>query len=105
MFDCPLGCLVRENRAPDSETLSRLLVDFITTLVRARSKAPALSVAIEPTTPLFSTGLIDSLGILELLAFVEETTGRPIPIGSVDLRHFGTVERICRKFSRDGASR
>ena len=87
----------------DRETFKHALIDFITKQVRVHRKAPALRVDIDDRTPLFRTGLIDSLGILELLAFVEEATGRPIPIHAVDLRHFGTIERICRRFGPDSA--
>ena len=53
------------------------------------------------TTPLFETGIIDSLGIVDLLAFVETAIGRPVPIRKVDMRYFGTVDRICSSFWAD----
>ena len=59
----------------------------------ARSSTP-----IDVSRPLFETGVIDSLGIIELLAFVETASGRPIPMRKVDMRFFGTVDRITRAF-------
>ena len=53
---------------------------------------------VDATTPLFETGAIDSLGIIDLLAFVEEAIGEPIPMRKVDMRFFGTVDRITRAF-------
>jgi len=53
---------------------------------------------IDRHTCLFESGLIDSLGILHLMAFVEKTTGRKIPPRMVVMKHFRTVEAICRTF-------
>ena len=55
-------------------------------------------VPVDGDTPLFETGLVDSLAILELIAFVEEATGRSIPARQVHLKHFGTIDRICEAF-------
>ena len=49
-------------------------------------------------TCLFESGLIDSLGILHLMAFVERTTGRKIPPRMVVMKHFRTVDAICQAF-------
>jgi acyl carrier protein len=58
-------------------------------------------VNIDAATPLFETGVIDSLGIIDLLAFVEQTTGRPVPLRKVDMRFFGTIDRIADAFWRE----
>ena len=65
----------------------------------AGSAAPSMPV--DRVTPLFATGTIDSLGILDLLMFVETVTGRPVPFRKVDVRCFGTIERISRNFWPD----
>jgi acyl carrier protein len=49
-------------------------------------------------TPLFESGLIDSLAILHLMAFVERTTGKSIPPRMVVMKHFRTVDAICASF-------
>jgi acyl carrier protein len=57
--------------------------------------------AVDSTTPLFESGLIDSLAILHLVGFVERITGRPIPARLVSMEHFRDVEAICRAFGPD----
>jgi hypothetical protein len=89
------------DRAATREAFNRALVEFVTTLVRTRSRAPRTLASIDESTLLFESGLIDSLGILELLAFVEKSTGQPIPIHKVDVQCFGTVDRISRSFWRE----
>jgi acyl carrier protein len=56
------------------------------------------------TTPLLDTGVLDSLGLLRLVAFVEERFG--IVVEDVDLvpEHFDSVDAICAYVrSRAGA--
>jgi acyl carrier protein len=53
---------------------------------------------IEPDTPLFRDGLIDSLKILQLIAFIEIKTGRTIPDREVVMEHFRTVRNIEQRF-------
>lgn len=55
-------------------------------------------VVITPNTPLFSKGLIDSLGILELIAWTEMKTGQTVPDERIRMDNFGTVARIARLF-------
>ena len=74
------------------------LADFINGPLRARHGAKASWTPVDSRTPLFSTGAIDSLGILDLLMFVELATGRPVPVRMVDVRCFGTIERISTTF-------
>ena len=54
-------------------------------------------------TPLFARGVIDSLGILELIAWTEVNTGRIVPDESIRMDNFGTVERIAHMFVREEA--
>jgi acyl carrier protein len=53
---------------------------------------------IGPDTPLFAAGLLDSLSILNLVAFVESATGRAIPSRMVVMDHFRTVRAVCEAF-------
>lgn len=46
------------------------------------------------TDPLFSSGLIDSFGVLELVAFLEDTFHITIDTGRHDLAEFDTIEKI-----------
>lgn len=78
----------------------RALTDLIAFGLSSRRRA-SVCVDVDGQTPLFESGLIDSLAILELIAFVEEATGRPIPARRVQMKHFGTIDRICAAFWRD----
>lgn len=65
--------------------------------VRANSRAPeAKSAALGDATDLLATGLLDSLGFVELLAYVEQTTGRPVDLSDADPSEFTTIEGFCR---------
>jgi len=55
---------------------------------------------VDGATPLFE-GVIDSLGILHLIAFVEKGTGRKIPTKMVTMDRFRTVDAICESFWSD----
>jgi acyl carrier protein len=50
------------------------------------------------STPLFESGLIDSLGILHLIAFVEKATGKTIPTRMVVMKHFRNVDAMSDTF-------
>ena len=77
------------------------LLNFVNrSLAVTRHVASAQQTAIHRSTRLFESGVVDSLGILDLIAFVEEATGRTIPLRMIDLKHFGTVERISASFWR-----
>lgn len=40
---------------------------------------------------LLLSGLVDSLGVVRLIAFLEEQTGLSIPPGEITIENFGTV--------------
>lgn len=90
------------SRADTREAFAAALIAFIKGPLFARHGAARPSMDIDTSTPLFETGIIDSLGIIDLLAFVETATGRPIPMRKVDMRFFGTVDRITRAFWNEG---
>jgi acyl carrier protein len=56
--------------------------------------------AVENDTALFSTGLIDSLNVIELVCFVEEQLGRAIPPAEITLENFDSIDRIMRFASK-----
>jgi acyl carrier protein len=89
-------CLAQH--ANSREAFAAALIAFIEGPLLARHGAARSAATIDASTPLFETGVIDSLGIIDLLAFVESATGRPIPMRKVDMRYFGTVDRIARTF-------
>jgi acyl carrier protein len=53
---------------------------------------------IDPDTPLFEDGLIDSLNILQLIAFVEVRRGREIPDRDIVMDRFRTPRHITEAF-------
>jgi acyl carrier protein len=77
------------------------LIDFIAGPLFVRHAKLTAAMPIDGATPLFETGIIDSLGIVDLLAFVETAIGSPVPMRKVDMRYFGTVDRICSSFWSD----
>ena len=60
--------------------------------------APDARTAVDADTPLFEGGLIDSLKILHLIAFVENATGQSIPEQQIVMKHFRTVRAIAETF-------
>ena len=67
------------------------------------SRFAAKGLVITADTPLFARGVIDSLGILELIAWTEVNTGRIVPDESIRMDNFGTVARIAQMFVREEA--
>ena len=47
---------------------------------------------------LFEDSIIDSLKILQLLAFIESAIGRSIPDEEIVMKHFRTVRVIAERF-------
>jgi acyl carrier protein len=50
---------------------------------------------IDPGTPLFSTGLLDSVAMLNVIGFVEERAKIEVSAGDVTLDNFDTPQRIA----------
>ncbi len=49
-------------------------------------------------TLLFEGGYINSLGVVELIAFIEETLHISVSMREVIMKHFGSVDAICERF-------
>ena len=76
----------------DRETFVTLTVDWIN-----RTLVPA-GVTVDADTPLFATGVINSIRILKLIAWTEHATGRRIPDRAIRMDNFRTVRRIADVF-------
>ena len=61
-------------------------------------------VRISASTPLFTSRLLDSLRVLELIAFTEQAIGRTIPDSEIRMDNFQTVSRIAAVFLREEES-
>lgn len=57
---------------------------------------------VDPTTPLFAEGRINSLRLLNLLAFVERALGKEIPEDDIVMDRFHSVRRIAEVFGERG---
>ena len=52
--------------------------------------------SLDDNAGLFSSGLIDSLSVMELVCFVEREIGRTVPPFEITLENFDSVNRIVR---------
>lgn len=66
----------------------------------ARRVVP-LGTSVAADTRLFEGGLIDSIRILELIAYTEEAIGTVIPDVRVRMDNFSSVERIAEVFFKE----
>ena len=51
---------------------------------------------ISPTLSLLDNGIIDSIGLLRLMAFLESTFNISVDPGDVDISNFETITSICQ---------
>jgi acyl carrier protein len=58
-------------------------------------------VVVTADTQLFAGRLLDSLRVLELIAFTEQTIGSTIPDSQIRMDNFQTVSRIASVFLRE----
>jgi len=61
-------------------------------------------VQIDESTLLFASGAIDSIKVLELLAWTEQALGRHIDDCQITLENFSSVRRIADVFASDEVS-
>lgn len=74
------------------------LCAFINHELPALNPRMSANPGVGPDSPLFATGLIDSLAILHLIGWVENATGASIRIDQVVMRNFETVAAITANF-------
>ena len=61
-------------------------------------------VAVTADTPLFTGGLINSIRVLELIAWTERAIGAEIPDQRIRMDNFCSVRRIAEVFVVEGGS-
>jgi methoxymalonate biosynthesis acyl carrier protein len=69
-----------------------------------RQMNPSGPQAFGPDDDLFTLGLVDSLRLVELIVFMEELTGREIPVEDYSIASFYTLNNLYALVS-DGAMR
>ncbi len=52
------------------------------------------SICIEPDQDLLLSGMLDSLSVMRLVAWLEAQSSISIPAGDIVLEHFGSLEQI-----------
>jgi acyl carrier protein len=73
--------------------------DFVSSMLAwLNAEVAPKGVDVQADTPLFATRLLDSLKVLELIAFTEQAMGRVIPDSHIRMDNFQTVERIAAVF-------
>ena len=82
------------NAPMDHATFVERTVDWIN-----RTLVPA-GVTIDADTALFADGLINSIRILQLIAWTEHSLGLRIPDVKIRMDHFRTVRHIADTFAR-----
>ena len=96
-----MPALIQSEPENPLDPLRTALLDFINNALPELDRRPRQRWRVEPDTLLFETGLIDSLAILHLMAFVEQFTDRPIPARMVVMKHFRTVDAIAETFGTE----
>ncbi len=73
------------------------LVEQVRVWVKQKSREiDSANAEIAPDTDLLGTGLLDSLGLIELVAFIEESTKRRINLLDIDPEQFTTIRGLCQ---------
>lgn len=75
----------------------REMLALVKDWVRAHTRAQdAGALPLADDTDLLAAGWLDSLGFVELLAYVEKTTGREVDLSDADPSEFTTVRGFSR---------
>ena len=77
--------------------MHEIVADFIRTRFRSSLRGGAL----KNDDALFSTGVVDSFGVLELIAFLEDTFQVTIDTGRHELSEFDSVDKIVELIGRE----
>ncbi|HVH66982.1 MAG TPA: acyl carrier protein [Gemmatimonadales bacterium] len=89
-----MSSLLRQGTIVTSEAE---LVQSVIAWVRDKQRSGSLRDGeVLPDTDLVATGLLDSLGLIELVAFLEAQTGCTIDLTDVDPSEFSVVRGLCR---------
>ena len=76
-------------------TRERFIIEMVAWL---RDRLAPTGIVIAADTPLFTPGLMDSIRVLELIAYTERAIGSVIPDARIRMDNFRTVGRIADVF-------
>jgi acyl carrier protein len=79
--------------------------DVIAGFIRSRFRSSLPGGLLTHDAPLFSTGVIDSFGVLELIAFLEDEFRITIDTSRHELSEFDSVDRIAALVRDAGGGR
>lgn len=80
-------------------TESQQMIEHVTKLIRKPN------VSIDENTPLVSSGLIDSMSLVDLLIKLEDLTHMRIPAGKVQPKDMDTIAKMFATAQRVGKTR
>ena len=72
---------------------------MVRTVAWVNEKLAPPGVTIDADTPLFASGLIDSIRVLQLIAWTEHALDMRIPDARIRMDHFRTVQHIADAFA------
>jgi acyl carrier protein len=78
--------------------------DIVASFIRSRFRSSLRHGALGNDDSLFSTGVVDSFGVLELIAFLEDTFQITIDTNRHELIEFDSVNKIVELVSRERQS-
>ena len=71
------------------------LVDLVINWVRVNGRTNGFAEEITGDTNLLESGLLDSLGFVELILFIENQSGWQVDLTDVDPAEFSVVKGLC----------
>jgi acyl carrier protein len=80
------------------------VVDAVTQFIVDQFAPDVRASDIDPDYDLLETGIIDSLGLLTALAWIEEEFGCEVDYGDVNENDFRSVRAICELIERTAAT-
>lgn len=83
---------------PDAESFARALCAFVNDDLPQLHSRLARSPGVGLDTPLFATGILDSLAVLHVVAWVEDAIGRPLSIEEVVMHRFRDARTVAASF-------
>jgi acyl carrier protein len=78
--------------------------DIVASFIRSRFRSSLPGGTLKNDDSLFSTGVVDSFGVLELIAFLEDTFQITIDTSRHELSEFDSVDKIVELIGRERLS-